>query len=66
MFTFLIERGRRWQIELRAKPVRRSEPELQGGMYESLMAEVGGWAGGGSDNVSDDNNSRWSDGDRAW
>ena len=54
MFTFLVRRGWRWEFELRAVPVRRSEPELQGGMYESLMAEVGGW--NPSDQTTSDDN----------
>ena len=62
MFTFLVRKGWRWELQLRAVPVRRQEPELQGGMYESLMAEVGGW--NPSDQSTTDDSKSYADGDR--
>jgi hypothetical protein len=55
--------GIRWQFELRAVPVKRAEPDPTGGMYESLMAEVGAYDGDGGG--SDDGGGSWDPG-RAW
>ena len=42
MIRFLLGKsGVRWQFELHAIPVKRAEPDANGGLYESWMAEVG-------------------------
>ena len=57
--------GTRWQFELRAIPVRRAEPDTTGGMYESLMAEVGAYDADAANGYDDSAGSSW-DAGRTW
>jgi hypothetical protein len=65
MIRFLLGKpGVRWQFELRAIPVKRAEPDTTGGVYESMLAEVGAYEADDS-SAYETAGSSW-DAGRAW
>ena len=65
MIRFLLGKpGVRWQFELRAIPVKRAEPDTTGGVYESMLAEVGAYDA--DDSSGNDSGGSSLDAGRAW